>query len=107
DEANLDRIIARRENDGYRRGRRHGFPYTAASYEHDGDLTANQIRRQRGQSIILALGPTKFDRNVLALDVAGLGEAVAKRGNVGRPRSRPLTREKPDYPYLGCLRTRN
>ena len=70
---------------------------SAPRRDHDRDLTANQIRRQRRQSIVLTLGPTKFDRDVLALDVAGLVQTVAKRGNVGRPRSRRLAGEKSDY----------
>jgi hypothetical protein len=45
---------------------------------HHGQLTANQIGRQRRQPIDLILGPAVFDRYVLALDVANLLEALAK-----------------------------
>ena len=43
-----------------------------------GDLPANQIGRQRRQSIDLIFGPAVYDRHVLALDIAGLLEALAK-----------------------------
>jgi len=35
----------------------------------------NQISRQGRASIVLAFRPTIFDRNVLALDVAGFAQA--------------------------------
>ena len=43
-----------------------------------GDLSANQIGRQRRQPIDLILGPAVFDRHVLALDIAGVLQALAK-----------------------------
>src|SRR5262249_12730738 len=33
----------------------------------------NQFRRQRWQAIVFTLGPTVFDRDVLAFDIAGFG----------------------------------
>ena len=43
-----------------------------------GDLSANQFGRQRRQSIGLIFGPAVFDRHVLALDIAGVFQALAK-----------------------------
>ena len=48
-----------------------------------GHLTADQIGRQRRQSIVLALGPAVFDRDVLALDIAGFVQALPERGHNG------------------------
>ena len=50
----------------------------AADRDDHGDLSANQIGRQRRQPIDLILGPAVFDRHVLALDIAGLLQALAK-----------------------------
>src|SRR4030095_6633464 len=58
------------------------------------------------QSIVLALGPTKFNRDILAFNVSGSVQAVTKRGDVRRPRSRRLAGEKPDYRDRPILRTR-
>ena len=38
----------------------------------DSHLAANEIDRERRQSIVLAFRPAIFDRNILALDEAGL-----------------------------------
>ena len=43
-----------------------------------GDLATNQVGRQRRQPIVLNLGPTVDDRDVLALDVASLLQTPAE-----------------------------
>ena len=43
-----------------------------------GDPATNQIGRQRRQSIVFAFRPAVFDRHVLALDIAGFLQALAK-----------------------------
>jgi hypothetical protein len=48
--------------------------------DHDRDPTLNQIGRKAWQSIKLPLRPTRFDRNVLVLDVTSLFETLPKRG---------------------------
>ena len=53
-----------------------------------GDLPADQIGRQRRQPIELILGPAVFDRHVLALDIAGVLQALAKSAHDG-----PLSRQ--------------
>jgi hypothetical protein len=40
-----------------------------------GHLTANQIGRQRGQSIVLKLRPAIFDRDILSFNIAGFVQA--------------------------------
>src|SRR5262249_47228056 len=45
------------------------------------ELAANQIGRQRGQSVILAFCPAILDRGVLAFDVASFLQPLAERGD--------------------------
>jgi len=45
----------------------------AAGRDDDGDLTIDQVRRERRQSVISTVCPLEFDRDVPALDVAGFG----------------------------------
>ena len=53
----------------------------------DYDLSANQFGRQRRQPIVLTLRPAVFDRNVLALDIAGLLQALSKSAQTVREAS--------------------
>src|SRR5262245_54399445 len=46
-------------------------------------MTFNQIRRHRGQPINLLLRPVVFDRNILAVDIAGFFKAPTKCGCSG------------------------
>jgi hypothetical protein len=43
-------------------------------------LSAYQIGGQRGQAIIVILGPAVFEQHVTALNIAGLAEALAEGG---------------------------
>jgi hypothetical protein len=68
---------------------------------------ANEFRCERRQSIELSLRPAEFDRHVLALDVAGLGEALAERGHdahgvVSGPRA-----HESDHRHCRLLRARS
>ena len=56
----------------------------AAGRGDHGDPSANQIGRQRRQPIDLILGPAVFDRHVLALDIAGVLQALAKSAQTVR-----------------------
>ena len=47
------------------------------------DLAADEIGGQRRQPIVVVLCPAVFDRDVLALDVAGVAQSLAKRGRKG------------------------
>jgi hypothetical protein len=74
-EAVGDRIGASLENDGNRRGccfgRQAGGGGTKCGYH--SDATANEISRQRWQSIVPTLRPSIFDSHIAALDVAIFG----------------------------------
>jgi hypothetical protein len=43
-----------------------------------GHSTANQVRRQRGQSIELTVRPAIFNRHVAAFNIAGFAQALAQ-----------------------------
>ena len=67
-----------------------------------GDLPANQIGRQRRQSIELILGPAVYDRHVLALDIAGLLQALAKCAQTVRDVSGDVASRNPITGIAGC-----
>ena len=72
-----------------------------------GDLPANQFGRQRRQPIELILGPAVFDRHVLALDIAGLLQALAKCAQTVRViASGDRGVEEPDHRHRRLLRAR-
>ena len=62
----------------------------AAGRGDHGDLPANQFGRQRRQPIELIFGPAVFDRHVLALDIAGLLQALAKCAQTVRDRRQAM-----------------
>ena len=62
-----------------------------------GDPSANQIGRQLRQSIELILGPVVYDRHVLALDIAGILEALAKSAQSVPGPVRRCGVEEPDH----------
>jgi hypothetical protein len=105
DKTELDRVTADTEDDRDRRCRSFGRERRHVAGRGDyGDLSANQIGQQRRQAIVLALQPVVFDRHVLAFDVPGFVEALAKssrkaRGGIGRPVS-----DKPDHRQRRLLR---
>ena len=94
DKTKPDRVVADDEDDGDRRGCRLGRERrSGASGRGDhGDLPANQFGRQRRQSIELILGPAVFDRHVLALDIAGVFQALAKSAQTVRERRQAMWR---------------
>ena len=71
-----------------------------------GHLTANQIGRQRRQSIVLVLRPAIFDRHVPALDIAGFAQALAERAHTVRVPVRRCAAEEPDHRHRRLLRAR-
>jgi hypothetical protein len=96
------------EDDGDRRGcglgREHGGE--ASGRGDHRDLPADQLGRQLRQSFELIIGPAVFDRHVLALNKAGVFEALAKSA---QPSGMPIERlrvEKPDHRHRGLLRPR-
>ena len=78
---------------------------TAGRGDH-GDLPANQIGRQRRQSIELIVGPAILDRHVLALDKAGLLQALAECAQAIRERVGRCGVEEPDHRHRRLLRAR-
>ena len=67
-----------------------------------GDPSANQFGRQRRQSIDLILGPAVFDRHVLALDIAGVLQALAKCAQTVRDGSGDVGSRNPITGIAGC-----
>src|SRR5262249_5632660 len=69
-------------------------------------LPANQFGRQLRQPLELTLSPAIFDRHVLALDIAGVLDALAECAHTVRKRVRRCTTHKPDLRHgrLLCKR---
>src|SRR5262249_4749708 len=79
DEAVPDRIAPCCEDDRYRRGCGFGRNCRLGIMRSDHCyLTADQISCEVGQVIVLVQRPAILDRHVLALDIAGLANALAK-----------------------------
>src|SRR5262249_1090128 len=79
DEPELDWVFGEDEDNGDRRGRRLGCKRrSVAACDDYRNLSANQFERQLLQPVVFALGPAVFDRNVFALDKAGLLQALTK-----------------------------
>src|SRR5262245_51493786 len=102
------RVFADGEDDGDRRGcRLRCERHSGASARGDHrDPSANQFGRQCRQPIELILGPAVFDRHVLALDIAGVFEPLAKSAQTIHQRVRRPAVEHPDHRHCGLLRTR-
>ena len=103
-----DRVAADREDDRNRRGRRlcRQCRRSTADGDDHAHLTADQIGRQRRQSIVLALRPAIFDRHILALDIAGFFQALAERGQRCGVLVRRYAAEEPDHRHRRLLRPR-
>src|SRR4029077_11061390 len=103
----FDGILAASENDrdGCRGRLRRQCGRGAAGTNHR-DLSAHELACERRQSIHLTFRPAVFDADIAVLDVTGLTQAKAERGN---DRSECHTRsaaETPDYSKLRLLRAR-
>jgi hypothetical protein len=69
--------------------------------------TANKVRRQGRQLISSILSPTVLDRYVLALNIAGFLQALAKRGEIiCSGVARGPAAEVPDHRHGRLLRPR-
>ena len=62
--------------------------------------------RQSGQSIIVALCPAIFDRDIAAFAVTGFGEALAERAQPAREQLGRLLAKKSDHRPRSLLRAR-
>jgi hypothetical protein len=58
----------------------------ALQYNDDGHMQANQFGDQRRQHIVSTLSPPILDRDVLALDVTSISQALAWAGSVNASR---------------------
>src|SRR6516164_8318883 len=74
------------EDNRNRRGRSFGClcSKVAGRRGDNGDAPAHEVSHERWKAIELALQPMVLHRHVLALNVAGVVEALAKRGGKGR-----------------------
>src|SRR5262249_36829198 len=70
------------------------------------DPTANQVCRQFRQAVDLILGEAVCNRDVLALDIAGIFEALAECAQQVPDRFGRLVVEKPDHRHRLLLRAR-
>src|SRR5262249_44807335 len=68
------------------------------------DLSANQIGRQRRESVVLILRETVFNDDVLALDIARFFQALAKRRQNVCILAGPPAVEKSDHWHRRLLR---
>jgi hypothetical protein len=102
----LNRVVKHAEHDGDRRRCTLGRECCGEASDR-GDyrnLPANQLGRKFGESL---LGPPVVDRYVLALDIAGFFEALAKGTQaLGNSLGRSDF-EKPDYWHSRLLRSRD
>ena len=108
DQAKLDRVGAHHENDWYRWGRRFGGQRgrrAVGRHDHSHPML-NQVGGHDRQSIVAALRPTIFDRDVLALDVASFGQALVKSSNQLAPGVRRRGIKKSDQRNCRLLRAR-
>src|SRR5262249_37523374 len=58
----------------------------AAGGDQDSDLTAHELRRHRREPFVVAFGPLERNRDVLAINPAGLGKSLAESRNHGGAR---------------------
>src|SRR5262245_41875094 len=102
-----DRVSANAKGDRDRRGRSFGCKRSrVANRSNNGDATADKVGHERWQAVVLAAEPAVLDGHVLALYVAGFGEAFTERacmagGAIERP-----TADKADHRQGLLLRAR-
>src|SRR5262245_32934540 len=96
DQAELDRIVSDAKRDGYRacggfRGERCRSRKRRCDHHH---LPLHEIGRQSRQALVSLLGPAIFDRDVVAVDVAVVCQALTKGRETLRARLRRAEMEK-------------
>src|SRR6516162_5234556 len=108
DEAQPDRVFADAEGDRDRRRCRLGCECRSGTSGRNDYcyLPVNQFGCQLRQPLELTLSPAIFDRHVLALDIAGVLEALAECAHTVRKRVRRCTAEEPDHRHGRLLRAR-
>src|SRR5262245_37332198 len=108
DETKSDRVFRDPEDDGDRRGCRLGRQWrrNTSGRDNHGDLPPNQLGRQLRQPIKLILAPTIYDRYVIALDIAGVLEALAKSAQTVLDSLRRSVIKEADHRHRRLLRAR-
>ena len=82
--AERDRLGAHDKDDGYRCGRCFGRQCCRQRCSKDhSHRSIHQLGRHRSQTVVIAVGPTKFDRDVQTFN-AGFREALAECGHATR-----------------------
>ena len=99
DEANFDRIGTDKENNGNRFGGSLGSQrsWCAGPGNNDCYLSANKIRGQRRQPIVVTLRPQVFDCYIAAIGESGVRQAVLKRDDILAHRFKSCTAEEADH----------
>src|SRR5262249_9559943 len=105
DKPKLDGIGPSLEHDRNRRGRSPGRERGDDCWCCDhGHLTADQVGRQRRQSVILAFRPAVLDCHVLPLDIAGFLETFTEGGHQERVSPGRSAAEESDHRLRRLLR---
>ncbi len=106
DHAVRDRVAAGDENDRDRRGRvfRCQCRKVAAGCKDQVHPAGDKLCGERGQPIVMPLGPAVFDRQVLSVDVADFAQAPTKR--LRRRDNRTTGGVEPDHRRRSLLRAR-
>src|SRR5262249_24764274 len=108
DDTCLDWIAAEREHDRDRRSRQLGGNdrRSAADCNDYRDPSGHKISPQHWQSVILTVGPTEGDVNVLAFDIARVPQSQPKCHLVPSRFARRPAAEEPDHRQRRLLRAR-
>src|SRR5262245_27970835 len=97
DEAKLNRVATACEDDRDRRSRRLGHHCRGGVRSDRRHLMAYQIGCEVGQSVVLVLRPAILNRYILALDVAGVTNALPECGQKARTIGRRPRAAKKSY----------
>jgi hypothetical protein len=108
DKTEFDRVVANDEYDGNRRSCRLGRQHDGATSGRDdhGDAPVHQIGGQCRQPIVLAVRETVFDRQVLALDIAGFLQPLPEGNHTVIFGLSRLGAQPPDHRQRRLLRAR-
>src|SRR5260221_183063 len=106
-EAELDRVPSRLEDDWNRRCRSFGCEggWCGSRSDH-GYLLAHQISRQLRQPIVFTLRPAVFDCHVLTFDITSFFQTAKETGHEPCERTRRCAVKEPDHPHRRLLRPR-
>src|SRR5262249_3452786 len=106
DEATRDRVEPGRKDDRQRRGDGLGCEGRIVVPDDHGRLPADQIGDQSRQPISVIFRRAKFDRNVLAFDIAALLQTLAECGHQASGVAERRGAEKPNHRHRRLLRPR-